>query len=278
VRARRLRPENDHALSAQALAAMAEAARRSREARVGPELRPTPAAEPPMRSLPGERGVGGAGFPPGTQTRQTTGERRLRLAAGIAAVLLAVVLAAMVGTRPDGGNRASDRSTPTHASVDAPSTKPDTGSTGGSSGPGTTLPTSAPSSIAPPVPGVPPVLSTLEPSTGDAGQSVTVSGSNFLSPSGQITADVDGQAAPVACPSLETCSVVLPAVTGSPASAPVTSTTDTGTSNALLVTYAEVDDTGSCGCPAPDAHGADRRSPRSHPTRSARLRHQPPGR
>src|ERR1700678_15834 len=66
VRARRSRPEHDRELSRQALAAIAAAARRSREARVGPEPRTMRPAEPRTtrapespRSRPVEEAVAG---------------------------------------------------------------------------------------------------------------------------------------------------------------------------------------------------------------------------
>jgi hypothetical protein len=364
VRAHRPRQQNARELSPQALAAIAEAARRSREARVGPEprtMRPaesrTTRAPAPARRRPAEESVAGIpGLPAGpqgavgrTQTREapavpvnlpgsstqqgraterlsdsqtdpvvgagtspppsggtrsmgpegsiapfgppaadplleprarvrarggpTRGdsERRLRWAIGLTAILLVAVVAAMVGTR-SGGGQSSGRTTSTSAaSSAAPPTKPNTASTGGSSGGGTTSPSTTPTSAPPVEPGGSPVLSTLEPSTGYAGQSVTVTGSNFLSPSGQITADVDGQVAPVTCPDQATCTVVVPADPGSAASVPVTITTDSGTSNSLVFTYGEAADTGSGGNQGPSPrHG-------TRPNRPFRRRHGPPG-
>jgi hypothetical protein len=372
VRARRPRQENDRELSPQALAAIAEAARRSREARVGPEPRTMRPAEPRAtrppespRSRPVEESVAGTpDLPTGpqgamarTQTREApavpvnpsgpptqqgrategvpvsqtdpvvaagtflppsggtrsigtegsdepvdpaeaspvlearrpvrgrrgrapgAGERRLRWAIGLTAVLLVVVVAAMVGTRSGAGGQASGRTTSTSAGPGAPPTrpstpptKPGTVSAGGSSGAGTTSSTSTPTSTPPAEPGGSPVLSTVEPSTGYAGESVAVTGSNFLSSSGQITADVDGQVAPVTCPDQQTCTVVIPADPGATASVPVTITTDSGTSNALIFTYGEADGTGSGGNQGPHPRHATRSS------RPVRRRHQPPGR
>ncbi len=372
VRARRSRPEHDRELSPQALAAIAEAARRSREARVGPEPRTMQPAEPrttrapeSSRSRPVEEAVAGTpDLPAGpqgsmarTQTREApavpvnpsgppthrgratggvpvsqtdpvvaagaslppsggtrwigtegsdepvgsaeapplleargpvrgrdgrepgAGERRLRWAIGLTAVLLVVVVAAMVGTRSGGGSQTSGRTTSTGAGPGArltrpstPPTRPAPGSAGGASGAGTSSSTSTPTSTPPAEPGGPPVLSTVEPSTGDAGQTVAVTGSNFLSSSGQITADVDGQVAPVNCPDQQTCTVVIPADPGPSASVPVTITTDSGTSNALIFTYGEADGTGSGGNQGPHPRHATRSS------RPVRRRHQPPGR
>jgi hypothetical protein len=390
VRARRPRQDNDRELNPQALAAIAEAARRSREARVGPEPRttrpvdtrtarsahppvhqpvegsvprtpdlppgpqgamaamqtreapaapvtpsdrptrqgrtteplaaspppPTAAAEPVPETEPVRRPQGrvpfGVGTPPpyaasgsrgtegsvgpfgpaeapssleppvpggGPPRRAPTnaGERRLRWAIVITAVLLVAVVAALVGTRSGGGNQASGPAPSTAGGSGVPFTKPSTGSTGGSSRLGATSPASAPStsmptSTTPADAGSSPALSALDPSTGYAGQSVTVTGSNFLSPSGQISADVDGQPAPVSCPDQETCTLVIPTVSGSAPSAPVTITTDSGTSNALLFTY----DPGSSGSQAPHRHHATRRSSGvNHVSRSVRRPHLP---
>ena len=354
VRAHRPRQENDRELNPQALAAIAEAARRSREARVGPEPRTTRPAEPPRRrpveesvaptpDLPSGPQVAMARMQtreapplpvdpsaPPTQQRRATErravsqtdpvvaartspssggtrsmgtaapiepfgpagapslleprvpvrerrerarsdvERRLRWAIGLTAVLLVVVAAAMVGTRSGGGSQASGRTTSTSAGPGAPPAKPSTASTGVSSGGGTTSSPSTPTS-APAEPGGSPALSAVEPSTGYAGQSVTVTGSNFLSSSGQITADVDGQVAPVNCPNPETCTVGIPADPGSNASVPVTITTESGTSNALVFTYRQIDDTGPGGNQGPHPRHARR------PTRPVRHSHEPPG-
>jgi hypothetical protein len=395
VRARRPRQDSDRELNSQALAAIAEAARRSREARVGPEpgttrpvdTRATRAAHPPAHQpvegsilrtpdlpsgpqgamasmhtpeapaapatpsdLPtrqgrateplaaspphsaavaepvpetepvrhhqgrvpfgvgttpppyadtGSRGTEGSVGPFGTaeapfsleprvpgggplrRAPTNAGERRLRWAIGITAVLLVAVLAAMVGTRSSGGNQASGPASSTSGGSGVPFTKPSTGSTGESSGLGPTSPTSTPPTSTPTPttaaePGGSPALSTLDPSTGYVGQSVTVTGSNFLSPSGQISADVNGQPAPVTCLDQVTCTLVIPAVGGSAPSAPVTITTDSGTSNALFFTYVEADDPGSSGSQEPHPHHAARRSTgMNHVTRPFRRTHQP---
>ncbi len=119
--------------------------------------------------------------------------------------------------------------------------------TGGSPGPATsTVPsgsaTGAPTAL--PEPAGPPALSTLAPASGQAGQTVTVTGSNFLSSSGQISAQIGGQVAPVACPNQTICTIVIPPNPGSTSAASVTVTTDSGTSNALVFTYGIARSTG----------------------------------
>ena len=80
------------------------------------------------------------------------------------------------------------------------------------------------------------MISALNPSSGPAGESVQVAGSNFLSSNGRIVATFNGQVASTSCPAQNTCTVTVPTSTGSP-SAQVTITTSSGTSNAVTFTY-----------------------------------------
>ena len=308
MQARRPGNQNDHHLNPRALAAIAEAARRSREAGVGPEppnrdevprmrtaadetvtapasRRAAQAAattshtgySPAVRERFGTRapgdpppplwGSGPADFaesPVGDSQRRTrppgSGERRLRRATGIAAGVLVVVVVALVGTAlvgtaSDGDGQPDAKATATTGSPATTTIPAPSGSTGTTSGQGgvsstststptptstpTSAPTSAPTSTSSQLaePGGPPGLSALAPANGQAGQTVTVTGSNLLSSSGRISAQVGGQIAPVACPDQTTCTVVIPPDPGPTPSAPVTITTDVGTSNALLFTY-----------------------------------------
>jgi hypothetical protein len=82
-----------------------------------------------------------------------------------------------------------------------------------------------------------PFLSSLSPSTGAAGQSVTVTGTNFLSADGQIVARFGGQVTSTSCPDETSCTVTVPALSGSPRSVKVTITTESGTSNTLNFRY-----------------------------------------
>jgi len=98
---------------------------------------------------------------------------------------------------------------------------------------GTSVPTTAPSTV-----GGPPVLTALTPSSISNGGSVVVTGSGFLSPDGEIVADVAGQPVPTSCPNQSTCDITVPApAAGQRGSVPVTVTTEAGTSNALELTY-----------------------------------------
>lgn len=81
------------------------------------------------------------------------------------------------------------------------------------------------------------MLTSLSPAGGAAGQTLVISGSNFLSSDGQIVARFDGQVTATSCPDQHTCSVTVPPWTGTPGPVPVTITTDAGTSNALNFVY-----------------------------------------
>ena len=81
------------------------------------------------------------------------------------------------------------------------------------------------------------MLSALDPSSGAAGQIVVITGTNFVSPSGQITVNFGAQTAIIACPEQTGCLVAVPPAAGTAASVPVTVTTDGGTSNPLTFTY-----------------------------------------
>ena len=81
------------------------------------------------------------------------------------------------------------------------------------------------------------MLSAVQPASGAAGQVVVITGTNLISLSGQITAHVGAQVALIACPEQTSCLVDVPAATGTDPSAPLTVTTDSGTSNPLTFTY-----------------------------------------
>lgn len=82
-----------------------------------------------------------------------------------------------------------------------------------------------------------PLLSSLSPSTGESGQQVTVSGTDFLSADGEIVAHFGGQAAATSCPSQTLCLVTVPPLSGSPRVVTVSITTEAGTSRTLTFDY-----------------------------------------
>jgi hypothetical protein len=98
-------------------------------------------------------------------------------------------------------------------------------------------PAGTPTTALPSTPGAPPVISSLSPASGAPGQSVQISGANFMSSSGQILAKFNGQVAPTSCPEPSTCTVTVPTLAGSPSSVKVTITTASGTSNAESFSY-----------------------------------------
>jgi IPT/TIG domain len=116
----------------------------------------------------------------------------------------------------------------------SPQTKPRSG-TAPAASPTTTPPPTSTSTTVAVAPAGPPVISLLNPASGSAGQSVTVSGANFLSSSGQIVATFNGQVAPTSCPVQSSCTVTVP--TSSAPSAQVVITTAGGASNAATFTY-----------------------------------------
>ncbi|HXW79260.1 MAG TPA: IPT/TIG domain-containing protein [Acidimicrobiales bacterium] len=110
-----------------------------------------------------------------------------------------------------------------------------------SSGPRATPPRRSAPTKAPPAVGSAlgdPVLAALSPSSGAAGQTVTISGSNFLSSDGVITVSFGGRPAPIDCPDQDTCTATVPtAPSGSSGPVRVTVTTSSGTSNPVTFTY-----------------------------------------
>jgi IPT/TIG domain len=103
-------------------------------------------------------------------------------------------------------------------------------------GPSTAPTSTTTSPTVAPTPGGAPVISSLDPASGTAGQGIQISGANFLSSSGQITATFNGQVAPTTCPAQGTCTVTVPPLPGT-RSAQVVITTSAGTSNPVTFTY-----------------------------------------
>lgn len=82
-----------------------------------------------------------------------------------------------------------------------------------------------------------PVLTAVAPSSGKAGDKVTLTGSAFFSRDGVISAHFGATAAFVACQSTTSCTVTVPSQPAGTAATPVTITTETGTSQAVPFTY-----------------------------------------
>jgi hypothetical protein len=179
--------------------------------------------------------------------RPTDVDQWLRRAVAVVSAAIVVVVAALVGSvltvngAPpvlSGLQGASVRTTqpsstlpvaPSTTTTSAPAAVPVTPNISGTT---TTLP--PPSQLS--APAGAPVLTSLQPSSGTAGQSVVVSGSGFLSPSGHIWATVGGQTASVSCPDQTTCTLTIPSQAVLATAAPVVIVTDSGSSNLLNFT------------------------------------------
>ena len=232
-----------------ALGAMESAVRRARESAGDAPLPPSPAPGNQIPDRPG--GPAPAPFAEARPTAETprwaespsrAGHDRwlIRSAAVLAALVVAGAVALLVsllvspGPPPSTAARAVQATT---APNRLPSTSPRGGKHGTTGSSSTTTPASASGSTTTvaAAPGGPPVISSLSPSSGSAGQSVTIIGSNFLSTSGQIVATFSGQVAPTSCPAQNTCTVTVPPSTAP--SAQVVITTAGGASNAVTFTY-----------------------------------------
>ena len=222
-----------------ALGAMESAVRRAR-ASAGAAPLPLPPPPPPRGRHPAR--------PVGPPPPPTAGDQRSagpdRWLIGSVAVVAALVVAAAValivslsGSSPPLPATAA-RSVATTTVAHSPSTASHAGTSPTTAPTPSTTPTSIPTSAPPTVavaPAGPPVISSLSPSSGTAGQTITVAGANFLSSSGQIVATFNGQVTATSCPAQSTCTVTAPAL--SAPSAQVVITTAGGASNAMTFTY-----------------------------------------
>jgi IPT/TIG domain len=245
---------------ARALAAMAEAARRAQEGptptaagqtarvpktglarrdrrRVRPSdgrspLRSEGAASPSLGST--AEGNGDSGVAASPEDRR---ERRLFASVLVTAAL--VVVAALALAFVLGAHQ--NVVTTLHSAGTAVPSGHTTSPTRGLSGPARARSRAPRSSVSGPgtaTTGTAPLLSSLSPSTGGFGQQVTVSGTDFLSADGEIVAHFGGQSAATSCPSQTLCLVtVVPPLSGSPRSVPVSISTEAGTSATLTFDY-----------------------------------------
>lgn len=99
----------------------------------------------------------------------------------------------------------------------------------------------SPSSTAalPQVTGTPggPTITSVSPSQGSPGQTVSITGTNLFSGSGQVLAYFGGVVAPTACPSESSCTATVPPPPAGSNRVEVTVTTDAGSSNGVPFTY-----------------------------------------
>ena len=214
-----------------ALGAMESAVRRARASAGEPRTAVAATRRPPPASPP-------ADLPPPPTPPPAGGrpDRWLITSVAVAAVLVVAAVVALAVSLNTGGTpapSAPSRAAPAPTSPGHAAHPPDTAGHGRA---GTPAPSNPTSTTVPPAAGGPPVISTLSPSTGTAGQGIEVAGANFLSASGQIVATFNGQVAPTSCPAQNSCSVTVPPMSGGQ-SAQVVITTASGTSNALTFTY-----------------------------------------
>jgi IPT/TIG domain len=218
-----------------ALLAMAEAARRAREEAnrsSGPSSQKY-AVVPPNPEEPSAAPHHSA-VVPARHERQGRWLKTSVLSLAAVVLVAAIVLAITLATR------GSTVSSPVNVRT---VTRPPPRSTDHSSHPAPTAGRSTTSAPSAPPPSIPagrdavPVLSSLSPSMGVAGQSLVISGANFISADGVVQARFGGQLAPTDCRVQTSCTVTVPAMTTSPTSVPVTITTDGGTSNALTFIF-----------------------------------------
>jgi IPT/TIG domain len=171
-------------------------------------------------------------------------------------ILASLVLTGCLGNNgsPQAGSNAgqTDHST---TSRSVPPDSPTTSSPPGSAAVGTSRPPATIGTISPPattkqavttVPststttappnGNTPDLVSVTPSSGQAGDQVTLSGSGFFSGSGMITVLFGQVSAGVSCPTRNVCQATVPQQP-TPGPVTVTVTTDTGTSQPVTFTY-----------------------------------------
>lgn len=251
-----------------ALQAMAEAARRAREARGLPPLRrvSTPDTDRGQRTRSrrdkSERQLGDSSdrlLPESDHSHEPDGswsgpdpdptpvslgraesrtEKVLRSSVVIVGGLVLVLGAVLVGLHVSGSSASRPTSVAGQATQPRSTTLSQGPSTPATRPPGTnvTSPTPPPV-VASPGPVDAPQLASVVPETGRAGQVVTVSGTNLFSPDARVQAFLGGQPALTRCPTQTSCAVTVLALAGSPTTVPLTIETEAGTSNALSFSY-----------------------------------------
>jgi IPT/TIG domain len=207
-------------------------------------------------------GAADAGYPdqPVSSRRRLVWWRHpLWRAVGLGAIAVVVVVVGVLvfatgGRHPQpvtnaqsgpGGHSASSSRLPapssaTHGrltSPPAPTAPPTTHPASVTPRPAVTTPSA--STAVPPGPG--PTLTALSPTSGAAGQQVTLTGRNLFSGNGQIIVRFGTVQAAVACPDRTTCHASVPRQSfngpAKPTKVQVTLTTDTGTSKPAVFTY-----------------------------------------
>ncbi len=206
-----------------ALGAMESAVRRARESASGAPLPALPArGRPPQPAEP-------------TPDPDTIRRPDRWLIASVAVVAALVVVGA-IALAVSLGNSPRITAPPPSTAARAPTTIAGRQRAPGTTGPFHSTSTSTTTTV-PSTTGAAPVISSLTPSSGTAGQGIQVAGANFMSSDGQIVATFNGQGVPTSCPAQNTCTITVPPPSPGSQSAQVTITTASGTSNAVTFTY-----------------------------------------
>jgi len=184
---------------------------------------PAPPREPHPPARPGEVA------PPPSRPERWLLPTVVTVAVLVVAATIALIVS-LTGSSAPSSSTAAGSGPATTVPSRPPSTHPRNGGS-----PATTPTTPSTTTTVAVAPAGPPVISSLSPASGSAGQSVTVSGANFLSATGQIVATFNGQVAPTSCPAQNTCTVTVPS--SNAPSAQVVITTAGGASNAETFTY-----------------------------------------
>jgi hypothetical protein len=206
-----------------ALGAIGSAVRRAQETHAGVVL-PT---EPSGTKIPK---LAAEGREPVNQNERS--QRRLLVAIVTVSVFIAVGLILLVSL-PNDSPPSRQASTGSHRTSGKAGTSPRPPA---GAAPGTTTTTVTTSTPAAVIPAGPPVIASIDPVTGSAGQSVQVNGTNFLSSNGRIVAMFNGDVVPTDCPTQNVCNVTVPPDMGA-TSVRLTIKTASGTSNATTFTY-----------------------------------------
>lgn len=171
--------------------------------------------------------------------RRSHGPQTLMLLAVVAVGAMVLALSPVVIVLYTTGHTGSYTPSPTSPRITQGqhATAPSRGPSGSAAQPGSA--TTAPTTTVPPLRAVGsvPELTGLVPSAGVAGETLAVSGVNLFSPDGHVQAYVDSQPAATICPSQTSCSVTVPALSGSARTVALTVTTQAGTSNSLSFSY-----------------------------------------
>jgi IPT/TIG domain len=224
---------------AKALGSMELAARRAREARTARVAATYDPDSPPGPEQP-TAWIDPHGLNEELGRRRTSStvppERWLAVAVGVASLLVVIAAIALAISLSSSSTPVATPPPPLGAAhAGGTASQPGTHPSPASAAPAAPQTTSTLPSLA--TPSGAPVITSLNPSSGGSGQTIQVTGSNFLSSDGQIVATFGGQVASTICPSQTTCTVTVPSASPTSGSVAVVITTSAGTSNTVTFRY-----------------------------------------